>query len=444
VAKKASNQAVIGERGVALIARVVLSMGHLWHATTGTDSGIDGEIELRDPATTTVRNVRIGVQSKATTRKWAGETATEFSYKPKPADIAYWLSSNQPVLLICSRPDSDEIYWRSVQEWALDPVVRASGVIRFDKGRDRFESATRDQLFDLRASSKDRVEPPGPAPVPERVLTNLMPIAWRSRGLYSAAVPTSDARALFAPAREVGVHDWSAVVRDGRVWSLASFDDRFLVTINASDTREQAIDEFLLSEDRRDLNVIREVVRRSILVTRRSWLLWHQQKHVAYFRRKPEDHVEVRYAWSSGKGRAVVSPRWAKNHEHFTGYRHDAAEFAVRRFDGEWFAQINPTYLFTWDGRQLSRHHDRALTGIKKQDRHATVSQTLRLWEHLLTEQLTLDSPQLDTGFTLGRLTEVQTPVSINDASWKRISPAEAGIGDDPQASIFDLEGLES
>jgi hypothetical protein len=138
-----------------------------------------------------------------------------------------------------------------------------------------------------------------------------------------------------------------------------------------------------------------------------------------------------------------VSPRWAKGDEHFTGYRHDAADLAVRRLDREWFLQINPTYLFTWDGRQLSGHHDRALAGIKKRDRHATVSQMLRLWEHLLTEQLTLDSPQADNAFALQQLAEVRTPVGINDASWRRISPAEAVGDDDTQVSIYDLEGVD-
>jgi hypothetical protein len=57
---------VLGERGVHAIAQRVDEMGHLWHPTVGVDSGIDGEIELRGPATREVRNVRIGVQSKAT------------------------------------------------------------------------------------------------------------------------------------------------------------------------------------------------------------------------------------------------------------------------------------------------------------------------------------------------------------------------------------------
>src|SRR5436305_14208636 len=95
-------------------------MGHLWHPTAGTDSGIDGQIELRDPATNVVRNVRLGAQSKASAKKWSGETESSFYFTVSPDDVSYWLSSNQPALLICTRPDSGEAYWRSVLEWACD------------------------------------------------------------------------------------------------------------------------------------------------------------------------------------------------------------------------------------------------------------------------------------------------------------------------------------
>jgi Domain of unknown function (DUF4365) len=77
------------------LARVVDEMGHLWDPTVGVDSGIDREIELRDQATRGVRNVHIGVQSKTTDGKWDRETARSFSYRPRPKDVAFWLSSNQ-------------------------------------------------------------------------------------------------------------------------------------------------------------------------------------------------------------------------------------------------------------------------------------------------------------------------------------------------------------
>jgi hypothetical protein len=78
---KAQDQAVIGEGGVHRIAQIVDAMDHLWHPTVGVDSGIDGEIELRDAHTGEVR-------------KWDRETDKRFSYRPDPKQVAYWLSSN--------------------------------------------------------------------------------------------------------------------------------------------------------------------------------------------------------------------------------------------------------------------------------------------------------------------------------------------------------------
>jgi hypothetical protein len=64
-------------------------MRHIWHPTTTVESGIDGEIELRAPSTGEVLNVRIGVQSKATTRRFPGEDDDRFHYIPSPRDIEY-------------------------------------------------------------------------------------------------------------------------------------------------------------------------------------------------------------------------------------------------------------------------------------------------------------------------------------------------------------------
>lgn len=162
MSKTVPGQAITGEAGVHLIARVVDEMGHIWHPPVGPDSGIDGQIELRDSGTGQVRNVRIGVQSKATTGRWDRESDAGFTYRPRPQDVAYWLSSNQPVILVCSR--AGEAYRRSVQQWAHAPKERSSGSIRFSKTRDRFDSAAAGRLFDLRAAPDDWVEPPSDVP----------------------------------------------------------------------------------------------------------------------------------------------------------------------------------------------------------------------------------------------------------------------------------------
>jgi hypothetical protein len=81
--------------------------------------------------------------------------------------------------------------------------------------------------------------------------------------------------------------------------------------------------------------------------------------------------------------RTVVAPQMAKTREGYTGYRHDAAELAVRRLRGLWYVQLNPTYLFTWDGNKLSRHHASALKEVKEIETHPASARRTRMSQFL-------------------------------------------------------------
>ena len=272
VGPKATDQIITGAQGISMIADVVGRMKHIWREGAGaTDFGIDGDIELRDPGTGEVHNVRIGVQSKATERRWPGETDQRFHFTATKRHIDYWLSSSQPVLLICSRPKTGEIYWRSIQEWAQDPALRATRRITFDKRRDVFDQSVRDRLFDLRGAAEDRVEPPTPANIPEMVSTNLMPLIWSCERLHSADVPGVDPKVLFAPAHEQKVHHFSTVLRDGCVWSLVPFRDGFLEAIGADQPKSGPLKPWLDSNEHSDLSLVRELVRRSVLSKQHRW-----------------------------------------------------------------------------------------------------------------------------------------------------------------------------
>ncbi len=447
MAQKATDETMLGEQGIALIAQVVADMKHIWRPGGGaTDFGIDGEIELRDPGTGEVQNFRIGVQSRATTLKWPGETSERFYYTPTKKHIEYWLSSNQPVLLICSRPTTGEIYWRSIQEWASDAALRATRRVTFDKSRDVFDERARDLLFNLRATAEDRVEPPTPAWTAEAVLLNLMPVIWHRDNLYSAKVPTGDAETLFAPAHERKVHDFSAVLRDGLVWSLSPFYDGFLDAIGATELKCTQLEPRLGSSAVEDLNLIRDLTRRRLISDHHRRISWHGKKHLAYFRIRgmADEWHSVVYRWSGrSSGRTVVVAQEAKTREGHTGYRHDAATITVRRLDDQWYVQIRPTYLFTWDGVKVSSHHDSALSAIKKIETHPAVSQALRMWAHLLVEKLTLDAKQTEP-FTLAPLVSTSSPRSITDRTWKRVSPKELGYDDRDEPTLFDLGDLST
>ena len=77
--KKIGNSSHIGDSGIALIHQMINKMGFVWHERK-LDAGIDGEIELRNPATGEVANRLILVQSKASDRPFPGENDRSFHY----------------------------------------------------------------------------------------------------------------------------------------------------------------------------------------------------------------------------------------------------------------------------------------------------------------------------------------------------------------------------
>jgi hypothetical protein len=406
-------------------------MGHHWHpGSTDIDTGIDGEIELVDPGTDEVRNFRIGVQSKATEGIWRSETADGFLYKAKPDDVAYWLGGNQPVLLVCSRPSKGEAYFRNVQQWASDRKARASGLIDFDKRRDRFDAAAADRLFAVEARVPLVLEPPGPVLTPETAKSNLLPIYWQSPSIWVIPAPGEQWGDWFSKALDAGVARTDLVMREGRLWSLVPFEPSFLDAVGV-DAAPDAIPlaSYTGSDDRDRINLLAELVRKTLISMHHAQLRWSPVTSVAYFKLYP-DQPDRKFKWGRGSGRTVVKARASLRHEGLSGYRHEAAELHVRRLNREHFLSVTPTYLFTYDGRQLSSFHAEALKKMKAQDRAAAVSQQLRMWEFLLRERGELVA---DSGpFRLGGLLEVELPVRPPERAWM-VAPADL-VDADPDA----------
>jgi hypothetical protein len=176
---------VLGQRGVNLIERVVLEMGCIWNQTGAIDVGIDGTIELCDPATRAALGTFVHVQSKATDGKWERETSTSFDYTCRPQDLDYWLQGNAPVVLIVSRPSTGEAYWISVKDHFRDAAVRQSRRAHFDK---RSTAFTADAYAALVALGR----PPdvglylASTPRQERLLSNLLEVRSFAPRLYLA------------------------------------------------------------------------------------------------------------------------------------------------------------------------------------------------------------------------------------------------------------------
>jgi hypothetical protein len=406
-------------------------MGHHWHpGSTDIDTGIDGEIELVDPATDEVRNFRIGIQSKATEGIWRSETSEGFLYKAKPDHIAYWLGGNQPVLLVCSRPAKGEAYFRNVQQWARDPKARASGLVDFDKRRDRFDAGAADRLFAVEARVPVVLEPPGPVLTPEIAKSNLLPIYWQTPSIWVIPAPGDEWGDWFSKALDADVARTDVAMREGKLWSLVPLEPEFLAAIEVEQEPDAIpLASYTGSDDRDRINLLGELVRKTLISMHHAQLRWSPATRVAYFKLYP-DQPDRKFKWGRGPGRMVVKARESLRHEGLSGYRHEAAELRVRRLNDEHVLAVAPTYLFTHDGRQVSSFHAEALKKMKALDGAAAVSQRLRMWEYLLRErgELTTDHGP----FRLGGLLEVELPVRPPERAWM-VAPADL-VDEDPDA----------
>lgn len=104
--KKIGGSDIIGQRGMAHIEGVVLSMGFMFYPTGGVEAGIDGFIELRDAETGAVGNLLLQVQGKATERqRLQAETEESFEFPCSDADIDYWMHGTAPVLFVVVLPE---------------------------------------------------------------------------------------------------------------------------------------------------------------------------------------------------------------------------------------------------------------------------------------------------------------------------------------------------
>ena len=113
--KQIGHRDIIGDKGIALIHRIVLDMGFVWNATK-LEAGIDGYIELRDYVSGEVSNCIVQVQSKAGPSWFKAETATSFEFICDERDLNYWLTGNVSTILVVSHTDHDEAYWTSVKD----------------------------------------------------------------------------------------------------------------------------------------------------------------------------------------------------------------------------------------------------------------------------------------------------------------------------------------
>jgi hypothetical protein len=430
VGKQVTHQSVIGQQGINFVEKIVLRMGCAWHPTNASmDAGIDGEIELVNPATREAANAIIRVQSKATMKDFPRETGNSFEWPCDDRDIEYWMSGNAPVILVVSRPHTEEGYWVHIKSYFADPIRRRSKKVVFDKTSSRFTADSLPELFSIALTREVGIyfDPP---PRPERLYSNLLRITGLPESLWQADTDLTHPRQVFEKLRDAGLNAPEFVLRGKRILTIhdlsqapwSGFVDKGTAEQFDTDQWSQSTDAETLRDFVQLLNFCLKARCSEIGCARR------REDDLFYF--EPGNDGAPRIVdYRSVKEltqRTVFGPfAYKKGKKAGTDdvafYRHSGFYGQFKRYDGDWFLEITPSYLFTSDGFRKHPFHESKLKGIKALEKNATVLGQVVMWAALLRghddDQFLLSPPPEQT-IQFGALESFELSVGLDDKSW--------------------------
>jgi hypothetical protein len=443
--KRFSHASRKGDAGIALLHRLVNEIGFRWQAAGGTEVGIDGHIELFDPASGEAVSAWLLAQSKAY-KSFPGETDSSFHFTCDEADVEYWLRQPIPVILVCSHPETGEAWWRHVQEAFRDPEALQRRRVDFDKMRDRICGGTASALMDVGLSAAPRAWAPTLSRR-ERVVTNLLSVDRFAPVFYGAPTRAKTPRQAIARLVEADCHGSDWVLHKNMVFSFRGLNDVSGPLHVLADDAAEAFDTTEWSESK-DPDTRRQFVRLLNGTMRDMYaqdLTWYRRGRYFFF--KAFDLTqERRIATGRSSGRIVFTSRVIHGDDGpiVIWHRHHALRCRFLRFDGSWYVALNPTYHFTYDGYNRSRKSGEWVRKMKALERNSAVRGSVTFWAKYLRQPEGLfDTPDPRMGF--GALVGFNVDRGVDDKVWKRdraTTPGTPGTGEETQGELrlFDEE----
>jgi hypothetical protein len=124
----------------------------------------------------------------------------------------------------------------------------------------------------------------------------------------------------------------------------------------------------------------------------------------------------------------------SRDGRQFTWLRHLAFRRQFRLFEDQWYLEITPTYVFTWDGVHLDRFHLQRLKTIKLIEKNRAVLAAIVFWSDYLKTKEDLLYSSNPRKLKFGDLMETNIEVGIDDNAW-------SGAGEDLDADSNDFPG---
>lgn len=418
---KHSTRQRAGFRGEAFVDKAVSDAGHVWNDTR-RDFAIDGQIEFVD-TDREVTGVAVLAQVKATEVGFSGESATGFTFRCEADHIAYWMRRNQPVVLICVDLRVGQAWWKRVDTWFADAEHRARHVVRFDKATDRFDP---DAFAALAALGVPIGEPLPRLEGSERLVSNLLVIDGFAPTIYEASTPCRDRGDAWEGMRaNDNKFEAGFLLSGGKIYSMCPLDQGPLAVLCDGPVTSIPTETWSGTEDhalqRRFVSLLNFTLRSA----HHPDLVWHPRKKVVYMQAPPDrSNRKIKGRYRGAKGRSFFTPYKGKDDETKTRFcRHYAAGLYFRRWDGQWYLEINPTYHFTIDGRRESLFDAEYVKKIKRLERNNAVYQLVRAWADYLQGEDTLFSTK-DERIRFGRLLELDCDAAIDETVWIPQEPA--------------------
>lgn len=443
MAKKITDNQLIGELGEAAVRKRFLSIGFQFDHRSRLEAGIDGLAEVMIDGEPTAR--MIAVQIKSTRAgKYRSETDTGFTYLLELKDLNYWKTSNLPVILVLYRESDDSHYWCQVQ---TQPGTEQR-LLSFDKSGDSLDRAALDRLAALTVPVNGFGYYVPPLGGGETALVNMLPLTLPPE-IYvtSTAFDRKSAIKELFDQEEPPRFDW--VIKDGTFWSF--HDPREAVTSAIVDVDQvEAIETPLIAfhDEIDEQNNFSFLLRQTLQHQMQDDLAWNKENKL-FFIRAIEDSQPRTFHYQSAKVKTkadVVNVTMSTKVPGKVGFvRHHAF---VPRFEcmmDQWFLMVTPTYHFTTDGFYPHPHPDALLSGKKRLENNASIRGQVIMWHRFLTQYEQHDSGlfsevQTATAVTLrfGPPPEVDLPTTVPDDVWGRPKKSPSLQDDTSKAGLFD------
>ena len=447
--KRLTDEQLLGEQGIALIASRVLQIGFAWRPAPVLDSGIDGEIEVRDPTSGEMSGLILKVQSKAVS-KFQNETDESFDFWVERRDLDYWLKHNVPVIVIVSRPSTNEAYWL--------PVRDETGQVRplrfhYEKAKHRLDQNAGATLLEY-----TRIGTPGARGFAlrkaERLTSNLFPVTLVPERLYLAETQHRTPKDV-ASALDGHNISFEFALKNKRILTPRDLTDpRYEFLCDRGTVEDFPVREWSESDDedkQRDFVRLLNQCLTQFLRTSTSKIRRDRETQAYYFPSKQElaktdagksAHGGISRGYPGQKkatSREVVKELKNKTAGHVMGYRHSAMWSQFSRYDGKWFLEVTPTYRFTQpDGTRTSRFSSDWLTGIKQLEKNSALLGQLTMWEDVLVNRANdfFVEPYPFLGF--GNLLTFNLERGLDDGAWTANDDSGESAGAELPAGLFD------